>query len=148
MCSSDLLLTVRQNIYTDPQKPLQVESKVYEVGQVNDKSPVLVTTNFSLTYYTVEAEVEGSRIPAYIISSYSEGLSVLTAWAAEKFTAETITKTLNECGIKDKVSHQDIIIPGYVAVLSGKLEEDSGWKVKVGPKEASGIPSFLKALQK
>ncbi|MBU3933724.1 MAG: acetyl-CoA decarbonylase/synthase complex subunit gamma [Candidatus Omnitrophica bacterium] len=141
------LLTVRQNIYTDPQKPLQVEPRVYEIGQVNDKSPVLVTTNFSLTYYTVESEVEGSRIPAYIISSYSEGLSVLTAWAAEKFTAETITKSLNECGIKEKVSHQEIIIPGYVAVLSGKLEEDSGWKVKVGPKEASGIPSFLKSLK-
>jgi len=142
------LLTVRQNIYTDPLKPLHVEPKVYEIGQVDDKSPVLVTTNFSLTYYTVEAEVEGSRIPSYIISSYSEGLSVLTAWAAEKFTAETITKSLNECGIKDKVSHQEIIIPGYVAVLSGKLEEDSGWKVRVGPKEASGIPSFLKALKK
>ena len=141
------LLTVRQNIYTDPQKPLQVEPKVYEIGQVSDKSPVLVTTNFSLTYYTVEAEVEGSRVPSYIISSYSEGLSVLTAWAAEKFTAETITKTLNECGIKDKVSHQEIIIPGYVAVLSGKLEEESGWKVKVGPKEASGIPSFLKSFK-
>ncbi len=141
------LLTVRQNIYTDPQKPLQVEPKVYEVGQVNTQSPVLVTTNFSLSYYTVEAEVEASRVPAYIISSYSEGLSVLTAWAAEKFTAETITKTLNECGIKEKVSHQEIIIPGYVAVLSGKLEEDSGWKVRVGPKEASGIPSFLKSLK-
>jgi acetyl-CoA decarbonylase/synthase complex subunit gamma len=141
------LLTVRQNIYTDPQKPLQVEPKIYEVGQVSDKSPVLITTNFSLTYYTVEAEVEGSRIPCYIISSYSEGLSVLTAWAAEKFTADTITKSINKSGIKDKVSHQEIIIPGYVAVLSGKLEEESGWKVKVGPKEASGIPSFLKSLR-
>ena len=141
------LLTVRQNLYTDPQKPLQVESRIYEVGQVNDKSPVLVTTNFSLTYYTVEAEVEGSRVPSYIIASYAEGLSVLTAWAAEKFTAETISKTLNECGIKDKVSHGEIVIPGYVAVLSGKLEEASGWKVKVGPKEASGIPSFLKSLK-
>lgn len=140
------LLTVRQNIYTDPQKPLQVESKVYEIGQVTDKSPVMVTTNFSLTYYTVEAEVEASRVPSYIISSYAEGLSVLTAWAAEKFTAETITKTLNECGIKDRVSHKEVIIPGYVAVLSGKLEEDSGWKVKVGPKEASGLPSYLKSL--
>ncbi len=142
------LLTVRQNIYTDPQKPLQVEPKIYEIGQVNDKSPVLVTTNFSLTYYPVEAEVEGSRVPSYIISSYAEGLSVLTAWAAEKFTAETIAKTLNDCGIKDKVAHQEVIIPGYVAVLSGKLEEESGWKVKVGPKEASGIPSFLKSLQR
>lgn len=142
------LLTLRQNIYTDPQKPLQVEPKIYEIGQVTDKSPVIVTTNFSLTYYTVEAEVEGSRVPCYIISSYAEGLSVLTAWAAEKFTAETITKSLNECGIKDKVSHKEIIIPGYVAVLSGKLEEESGWKVRVGPKEASGIPTFLKSLNK
>ncbi len=141
------LLTIRQNIYTDPQKPLQVEPRVYEIGAVTDKSPVMVTTNFSLTYFTVEAEVEGSRVPSYIIASYAEGLSVLTAWAAEKFTAETIAKTLNECGIKEKVSHQEIIIPGYVAVLSGKLEEESGWKVKVGPKEASALPSYLKSLQ-
>ncbi len=140
------VLTLRQNIYTDPQKPLQVEPKVYEIGQVTDKSPVLITTNFSLSYYTVEAEVEASRIPSYIISADSEGMSVLTAWAAEKFTAETIAKTLSECGIKDKVTHQDIIIPGYVAVLSGKLEEESGWQVKVGPKEASGIPAYLKTL--
>lgn len=141
------LLTVRQNIYTDPQKPLQVEAKVYEIGQVTDTSPVLVTTNFSLTYYTVESEVEASRIPSYIVVSYAEGLSVLTAWAAEKFTAQTITKTLNECGIKEKVAHRQIIIPGYVAVLSGKLEEESGWEVKVGPKEASGITSFLRTIK-
>ncbi|MFH1046187.1 MAG: acetyl-CoA decarbonylase/synthase complex subunit gamma [Candidatus Omnitrophota bacterium] len=141
------LLTVRQNIYTDPQKPLQVEAKVYEIGAVSKDSPVLVTTNFSLTYYTVESEVEASRVPAYIIAVLADGMSVLTAWAAEKFTAETIAKTLQECGIKDKVSHQAVVIPGYVAVLSGKLEEDSGWKVLVGPKEASGIPSFLKTLK-
>ncbi|MFC1699738.1 acetyl-CoA decarbonylase/synthase complex subunit gamma [Candidatus Omnitrophota bacterium] len=141
------ILTIRQNIYTDPQKPLQVEAKVYEIGQVNEQSPVIVTTNFSLTYYTVEAEVEGSRVPTYIISSHAEGMSVLTAWAAEKFTAETIAKTLAESGIKDKIKHQEIIIPGYVAVLSGKLEEESGWKVTVGPKEASGIPTFLKNLK-
>jgi len=141
------ILTVRQNIFTDPQKPLQVEAKIYEIGAVNDKSPVLVTTNFSLSYYTVESEVEGSRVPAYIISSFAEGMSVLTAWAAEKFTAESIAKTLEESGIKDKISHKEVIIPGYVAVLSGKLEEESGWKVKVGPKEASGIPTYLKTLQ-
>ncbi len=141
------ILTVRQNIYTDPQKPLQVEPKLYEIGNVTDKSPVLVTTNFSLTYYTVEAEVEASRVPSYIIASYAEGLSVLTAWAAEKFTAETIAKTLSECGIKGRVSHQEVIIPGFVAVLSGKLEEESGWEVRVGPKEASGIPAFLKSLK-
>ncbi len=140
------LLTLRQNIYTDPQKPLQVESKIYPVGNVNDKSPVLVTTNFSLTYYTVLGEVEASKIPSYIITADTEGMSVLTAWAAEKFTPETIAASLDKLGIKDKVSHQRLIIPGYVAVMSGDLEEKSGWEVVVGPKEASGIPPFLKNL--
>ena len=116
------------------------------MGKPTDKSPVLVTTNFSLTYYTVEAEVEASKKPAYIISCDSEGMSVLTAWAAEKFTAESITRALNKSGVKEKVSHNNIIIPGYVAVLSGKLEEESGWKVTVGPREASGIPAFLRSL--
>jgi len=142
------ILTARQNIYTDPQKPLQIEPKVYEVGKVTDKSPVLVTTNFSLTYYTVEGEVESSKVPAYIISCDSEGMSVLTAWAADKFTAESIAKALNKSGIKDKVSHKNLILPGYVSVLSGKLEEESGWKVTVGPREASGIPVLLKNLGK
>ena len=141
------LLTLRQNIFTDPQKPLQVEAKINEVGKVDDKSPVLVTTNFSLTYFTVESEVEASKIPSYIITCNAEGLSVLTAWAAEKFTAESIAKTLKDTGIEEKVSHREVIIPGYVAVLSGKLEEESGWKVRVGPKEASGIPSYLKNLK-
>lgn len=142
------VLTARQNIYTDPQKPLQVEAKLYEVGKVSAKSPVLVTTNFSLTYYTVEAEVESSKVPSYIITCDAEGMSVLTAWAAEKFTAESINKMLGACGIKDKVEHKELIIPGYVAVLSGKLEEESGWKVTVGPREASAIPAFLRNLTK
>jgi acetyl-CoA decarbonylase/synthase complex subunit gamma len=142
------ILTARQNIYTDPQKPLQVEPKVYEIGQVNDTSPVIVTTNFSLTYYTVEGEVESSKIPCYILSCDSEGMSVLTAWAADKFTAESIAKALETSGIKDKVKHKDVIIPGYVSVLSGKLEEESGWKVTVGPREASALPTFLRNLAK
>ena len=141
------ILTLRQNLYTDPQKPLQVESKIYEVGQVTDKSPVMVTTNFSLTYYTVEAEVESSKVPSYIVACDAEGMSVLTAWAAEKFTAESIAQTLEKFGIKDKVSHKGLIIPGYVAVLSAKLQEESGWTVTVGPREASGIPTFLKNLK-
>jgi len=142
------ILTVRQNIYTDPQKPLQVESKIYEVGKVTESSPVIVTTNFSLTYYTVEAEVESSKIPSYIVTCDAEGMSVLTAWAADKFTAESIAKTLEKLGMKDKVSHKNMIIPGYVAVLSAKLEEESGWKVTVGPREASGIPALLRNLAK
>jgi len=140
------VLTLRQNIYTDPQKPLQIEPKIYPIGQVSDKSPVLVTTNFSLTYYTVLGEVEASKIPSYIISVDTEGMSVLTAWAAEKFTPEKIADTLNKFGVATVVSHKQLIIPGYVAVMSGDLEEQSGYKILVGPKEAAGLPSFLKNL--
>jgi len=140
------LLTLRQNIYTDPQKPLQIEPKLYAIGQVSDKSPVLITTNFSLSYYTVLGEVEASKVPSYIASVDTEGMSVLTAWAAEKFTPEKITDTINKLGVKDTVSHNQLIIPGYVAVMSGDLEEQSGWQVVVGPKEAAGIPTFLKNL--
>lgn len=140
------LLTLRQNIYTDPQKPLQIEPKLYPIGQADEKSPVLVTTNFSLTYYTVLGEVEASKVPSYILSVDTEGMSVLTAWAAEKFTPDKITDSVNKFGIKDTVSHKRLIIPGYVAVMSGDLEEKSGWQVVVGPKEAAGIPSFLKNL--
>lgn len=142
------ILTARQNIFTDPQKPLQVEAKIYEIGKVSDDSPVLVTTNFSLTYYTVEAEVESSKVASYIVTCDAEGMSVLTAWAADKFTAESIAKTLEKFGVKEKVKHNEIVIPGYVSVLSGKLEEESGRKVIVGPREASGIPAFLRNLKK
>jgi len=140
------LLTLRQNIYTDPQKPLQIEPKLYSIGSANEKSPLLVTTNFSLTYYTVLSEVEASKIPSFILSVDTEGMSVLTAWAAEKFTADKIADFLNKFAVKDSVRHNSLIIPGYVAVISGELEEKSGWRVYVGPKEATGIPSFLKNL--
>lgn len=140
------LLTLRQNIYTDPQKPLQIEPKLYPVGMVTDKSPVIVTTNFSLTYYTVLGEVEASKIPSYILTVDTEGMSVLTAWAAEKFTPEKIAEAVNKSNAKDAVSYKRLIIPGYVAVMSGDLEEKSGWQIAVGPKEAAGIPSFLKNL--
>jgi len=137
-------LTVRQNIYTDPRKPIQVEPKIYEIGAVDDKAPVMFTTNFSLTYYTVEGEVEASRVPAYIIVIDTEGTSVLTAWASDKLTVDNVVEVLKNSAIADKVSHKKIIIPGYVAVMSAKLEDESGWEVMVGPREASGIPKFLK----
>ncbi|MBI4982618.1 MAG: acetyl-CoA decarbonylase/synthase complex subunit gamma [Candidatus Omnitrophica bacterium] len=140
------LLTLRQNIFTDPQKPLQIEPKLYPVGHAGKSSPVLVTTNFSLSYYTVLSEVEASKVPAYILSIDTEGMSVLTAWAAEKFTPGKISDSLNQFGVEDMVSHKNLIIPGYVAMISGELEETSGWKITVGPKEAAGLPSFLKNL--
>jgi acetyl-CoA decarbonylase/synthase, CODH/ACS complex subunit gamma len=140
------LLTLRQNIYTDPQKPLQIEPKIYPIGNVTDKSPVLVTTNFSLSYFTVLGEVEASKIPAYIISVDTEGMSVLTAWAAEKFTPEKIADSMNKFAVEKAVSHKRLIIPGYVAMMSGEMEDKTGWEIIVGPKEAAGIPSFLKGL--
>jgi acetyl-CoA decarbonylase/synthase complex subunit gamma len=140
------ILILRQNIYTDPQKPLQIDPKLYPIGNVNDKSPLLVTTNFSLSYYTVLGEVEASKIPSYILSVDTQGMSVLTAWAAEKFNAETITKSLETSGVRSVVKHKNLIIPGYVAMLSGDLEDQSGFNIIVGPKEAAGIPAFLKNL--
>ena len=138
------VLTTRQNIYTDPQKPVQVEPKIYEIGEVTADSPLLVTTNFSLSYYSVESEVEASRVPCRILAVDTEGTSVLTAWAADKFNPETISDALKACGAKDLVGHGKIIIPGHVAVITAQLAEDSGWEVLVGPKEASGIGPYLK----
>jgi len=139
------LMAWRMNLYTDPQKPSQVEPKVYAIGNVTKDSPVYVTTNFSLTYYTVEGEISGSKIPSYIIACPTDGTSVLTAWAAGKFNGEKIAEFIKVCGIEDMVNHRNIVIPGYVAVIKGALEEKSGWKVMVGPGEASGLPAFAKA---
>jgi len=140
------LLTLRQNIFTDPQKPIQIQEGLYTIGVPTDTSPVLVTTNFSLTYFTVESDVEASRMPAWVVVVNTEGTSVLTAWAAEKFTAESIAKNVRSSDIGSKVKHRKLIIPGHVAVLSGKLEEELSqeWKVLVGPRESSGIPAFLR----
>jgi len=138
------LLTVRQNIYTDPQVPNAVEAKLYEIGAVTPKSPVIVTTNFSLTYFTVESEVENSKIPTYISVVDTEGLGVLNAYAGDKWSPEKIAKTLEAQKVREKVEHNTIIIPGLVAVFRAELEEEFGWKVLVGPEEAARIPSFLK----
>ncbi len=138
------LLTLRLNIYTDPQKPIAVESKIYEIGNVDANSPVFITTNFSLTYFCVAGDVEASRIPSYILAVDTDGISVLTGWAAGKFTPEKISDMLQNSGIAEKVSHRKVIIPGGVAVLSGKLQELSGWEVLVGSRESAGISGFLK----
>ena len=141
------LLTTRQNIYTDPQKPIQVKPGCYAIGDAKPTSPVLVTTNFSLTYYNVAGDVEASRIPCYILVVDTEGTSVLTSFASDKFNADKVTAMLSEDkGIKDKVSHKRVIIPGLVAAMSAKLKDKSGWEVLVGPRESSGIPKYLKSL--
>lgn len=141
------LVTLRQNIYTDPQKPVTVEPKLYSIGgQANEKSPVLITTNFSLTYFTVEPEIINAKIPCWLLVVDTDGLSVLTAWAAEKFAPEHIVKAMQKLEVEKMVSHRKIILPGYVAMMSGKLSDLSGFEVIVGPREASGIPKFLSSM--
>ncbi len=140
------LFTLRQNLYTDPQVPMQVEQKIYKIGEPSPTSPLLITTNFSLTYFIVSGEVENSKVPSYLAVMDSEGLSVLTAWAAGKFTAAKIAQFIKDSGIENTVSHRELIIPGYVAILSGSIEDKlEGWKVTVGPREANGIPAFLRS---
>ncbi len=139
------LFTLRQNIYTDPQKPIQVDPKIYPIGDPTPDSPVFVTTNFSLTYFMVSGEIENSGISAHLIITDVEGQSVLTAWAAGKFVGETIAKFIKDIGLEDQVKTRKIVIPGFVSQISGDLEESlPGWEVIVGPQEASDIPSFVK----
>ena len=142
------LLTLRLNIYTDPQKPISVDPGIYEFNSPTADSPLLVTTNFSLTYFSVAGELDGGGMPAWLLICDAEGMSVLTAWAAGKFDAETIAKAVKTFGAGDKISHKKITLPGHVAVLSGELEEElPGWEIQVGPREAVDIPAYLKAWQ-
>jgi acetyl-CoA decarbonylase/synthase complex subunit gamma len=140
------LLTLRLNIYTDPQKPISVDAGIYEFNKPTADSPLLTTTNFSLTYFSVAGELDGSGMPAWLLICDAEGMSVLTAWAAGKFDAETIAKAVKAHGAGDKINHKKITLPGHVAVLSGELEEElPGWEIQVGPREAVDIPAYLKA---
>ena len=143
------LITLRLNIYTDPQKPIQVDPKPYPIGEPDADSPVFLTTNFSLTYFIVAGEIENSGISAWLIVPQCEGMSVLTAWAAGKFSGPSIAKSIREMGFEDQVSTREIVIPGYVAQISGELEESlPGWKVIVGPQEAADIESFVNVKYK
>jgi acetyl-CoA decarbonylase/synthase complex subunit gamma len=139
------LLVLRENIYTDPQKPIQVQPGIYEIHDPAPDDPVLVTTNFSITYFSVANEVEGAGLPAWLLVTDAEGMSVLTAWAAGKFDAERIAKSVKALNLAEKVSHKRIVLPGHVAVLSGELEEElPDWEIRVGPREAVDLPAFMK----
>ena len=139
------LLVLRENIFTDPQKPIQVQPGLYEINAPKPEDPVLVTTNFSITYFSVANEVEGSGLPAWLVVTDAEGMSVLTAWAAGKFDAERIAKAIKSFTVEQKVSRKRVVIPGHVAVLSGELEEElPGWEIRVGPREAVDLPAFMK----
>ena len=142
------LLIERMNIYTDPQRPLATSEGIYEIGGPDENSPVLLTCNFSLTYFIISGEIENSRVPSYLLVMDTEGLSVLTAWAAGKFSADVIGTFVKKCGIGDKIKHKKLVIPGYIAVESGGLEEElPGWEIQIGPREGAHITAYLKAWQ-
>lgn len=141
------LMTLRLNIYTDPQKPIQVEPKIYAIGEPDKNSPVFVTTNFSLTYFIVSGEIENSGISAWLVIPETEGMSVLTSWAAGKFSGAVIGKAVKEFGLEEMTDTREIVIPGYVSQISGELEEAlPGWKVLVGPQEAGDLEGYIKSV--
>ncbi|MDI6786419.1 MAG: acetyl-CoA decarbonylase/synthase complex subunit gamma [bacterium] len=142
------LLVQRLNIYTDPQRPMVMEQKIYELNTPSKNSPVIVTTNFSLTYFIVSGEVEGSKVPTWLCIMDTEGLSTLTAWSAGKFVPDLIAAYIKKIGIADKVEHRKIIIPGYLAQIKGELEDElnNEWEVIVGPREAGDLPTFLQRI--
>ena len=141
------LFTLRQNIFTDPQKPIQVDPKVYPIGEPSPVSPVFITTNFSLTYFIVSAEIENSGISAHLVIVDCEGQSVLTAWAAGKFDGPIIARYIKDLNLEQQVQTRKLVIPGYVSQISGELEENlPGWEIVVGCQEASDIPTFIKGV--
>ena len=142
------LLLERLNIFTDPQRPMTVTEGIFEIGNPDENSPVLITTNFALTYFIVSGEIEASKVPAWLLIKDSEGLSVLTAWAAGKFGGDDVGMFVKKSGIMDKVKHTELIIPGYAAAIAGDVEEElPDWTIVVGPREAAHLPAFLKGRQ-
>jgi acetyl-CoA decarbonylase/synthase complex subunit gamma len=140
------LLLERLNIFTDPQRPMTVTEGIFEINNPDENSPVMVTTNFALTYFIVSGEIEASKVPAWLLIKDSEGLSVLTAWAAGKFAGDDVGMFVKKSGIMDKVKHTELIIPGYAAAIAGDVEEElPGWTITVGPREAAHLPGFLRS---
>jgi acetyl-CoA decarbonylase/synthase complex subunit gamma len=140
------LWTLRQNIYTDPQKPLQMDPGLYAIGEPNERSPLLVTSNFSLTYFIVSTELEATGVACHLAVVDAEGLSVLTAWSAGKFSGDRLAKALQQMKAAERVSHRTAIIPGLVPAISGELEDalGGGWRVLVGPQDAGDLAPFLR----
>ena len=142
------LLLERLNIFTDPQRPMKTDPGIYELNKPGPESPVMITSNFSLTYFIVSGEIEASRVPSYLLILDTDGLSVLTAWAAGKFVGDAVGIFVKKCGINDKLTKKRLILPGALAVISGDVEEEVGsdWEVKIGPREAANLTAYLRGM--
>ena len=139
------LYGLRQNIFTDPQKPMKVEAKIYPINGADENSPCALTVDFALTYFLVSGELERSGQPVNLIITDASGMSVLTAWAAGKLSSSTIKKTFDELDIANKIKNRTLIIPGKVAVMKGEIQEKlPEWNVVVGPLEAVQLPKYMK----
>ncbi len=134
---------LRENIYTDPRKPVAVEPGLRTFGKLDENSPVMFTTNFALTYYTVASDIESGGVGAYLLVVDTEGIAVDSAVAGRKLTADKVAEIIKETKIEEKVKHRKLIIPGKAARISGEIEEAAGWDVLVGPRDSSDIPKFL-----
>jgi len=136
-------LVLRQNLYTDPRKPVAVDPGLRSLGKPTQKSPLLCTANFALTYYTVLSDIEAAAIDCHMLVIDTEGISVESAVAGRKLTADKVAEAIKTFKVSEKVSHRTLIIPGRAARLSGEIEEATGWKILVGPIDSSGISKFL-----
>lgn len=142
------LLVARMNIYTDPQRPMTTKQGIYEINDPDENSPLMVTSNFSLTYSIVAGEIENSKVPSYLFVKDTEGLSVVTSWAAGKLSAEGIGASILKSGITDKIKHRKLIIPGYLEAEKDAFKDEMpGWEIIVGPKDAAELTPFLKAFK-
>jgi acetyl-CoA decarbonylase/synthase complex subunit gamma len=137
------ITVLRQNIYTDPRKPVAVAPGLKVFGTPDENSPVFFTSNFALTYYTVASDLESSKLNAYLIVVETEGSAIDSGVAGRKLTAERVADAIKASGVESKVKHRKIIIPGKASRISGEIEELSGWKVQVGPRDSSEIPKYL-----
>ncbi len=143
------LLVQRLNIYTDPRMPMSMEEKVYPINDPDSASPVLVTTNWALTYFIVASEIEASKVPSWLCVKETGGLGVLTAWAAGKFSGDSIAPFIRKCGVEGMVKHRRLVIPGKVARIRNELSEAlPDWEIIVGPGDANEIPAYLPGLVK
>ena len=147
------LLVQRLNIYTDPRFPMAVEEKYYEIGEPDANAPVLITSNWALTYFIVSSMIEATKVPSFLCVKDTEGLGVLTGWAAGKFSGDSVGAMVKKSGIESKIKNKKIVLPGRVARIKGELEDAlPGWEVVVGPREAAGIgaflPEYVKTLKK